>query len=213
MLSARTPPIGGAADVNARTRRMSQLFKGLGLLISDNELHRKPLEQQAAYWLSKSDRGIEQEIHLLDVAKGQWLAGSVMIWLLASLTALAIIADNLWEHSYNPSFPKIILVLLIWVGMLFVLWLIAQVFDQKAGLSRWVTAFASREPIGGGYDSVEELQEVLELARAYPESIAVRAGVMRWGRTTGLWCQCVRSQCDGFYAGEPEAIQFFVGKG
>jgi len=157
---------------------MSQLFKGLGLLISDNELHRKPLEQQAAYWLSKSDRGIEQEIHLLDVAKGQWLAGSVMIWLLASLTALAIIADNLWEHSYNPSFPKIILVLLIWVGMLFVLWLIAQVFDQKAGLSRWVTAFASREPIGGGYDSVEELQEVLELARAYPEVLEYKQRVV-----------------------------------
>jgi hypothetical protein len=157
---------------------MSQLFKGLNLLLADNELHRKPLDEQAAHWLSKTDRGIEHEIHLLDIAKGQWLAGSVIVWLGASLTALAIIADNLWEHSYNPSFPKIILVLLIWVAMLFVLWLIAQVFDQKAGLSRWVSAFSSREPVSNESDSVEQVQEALELARTYPEVLAYKQRVI-----------------------------------
>jgi hypothetical protein len=157
---------------------MSDLFKGLNLLIADNELHRKPLDQQAAYWLSKTDRGIEHEIHLLDVAKGQWLAGSVIVWLGASLTALAIIADNLWEHSYNPSFAKIILVLLIWVAMLFVLWLIAQIFDQKAGFSRWVTAFSSREPVTSESDSVEQVQEALEYARTYPEILDYKQRVV-----------------------------------
>jgi hypothetical protein len=157
---------------------MSDLFKGLNLLIGDNELHRKPLKQQAAYWLSKTDRGIEHEIHLLDIAKGQWLALSVMVWLGGSLTALAVIADNLWEHSYNPSFPKIVLVLLIWLAMLFVLWLIAQVFDQKAGLSRWVTAFSSREPVTSESDSVEQIQEALEYARVYPEILDYKQRVV-----------------------------------
>jgi len=156
---------------------MSNLFKGLNLLLSDNELHRKPLQEQAAYWLTKSDRGIEHEVHMLDTAKSQWLAGSVIVWLGASLTALAIIADNLWEHSYNPSFPKIVLVLLIWLAMLFVLWLIAQVFDQKAGFARWVTAFASREPVTSESDSVEQIQEALDMARRYPEVLEYKQRV------------------------------------
>lgn len=157
---------------------MSDLFKGLNLLMADNALHRQPLDQQAAYWLSKTDRGIEHEIHLLEVAKGQWLAGSVILWLGASLTALAVIADNLWEHSYTPSFPKIVLVLLIWVTMLLVLWLIARIFDQKAGFARWVTAFSSREPMSAQSDSVEQVQEALEFARLYPEILDYKRRVV-----------------------------------
>ncbi|MFT4198992.1 MAG: hypothetical protein QM601_14010 [Pseudoxanthomonas sp.] len=156
---------------------MSKLFKGLGLLMDDNALHHKPLAEQAAHWSAKSDRAIEHEIHLLDIAKGQWLAGSVIAWLGVSLTALAIIADNLWEHSYNPSFAKIVLVLIIWVAMLFVLWLIANVFDQKAGFARWFSAFASRAPLTRDSDSLEEVAETIELAKRYPDVMAYKLGV------------------------------------
>ncbi|SEL58011.1 hypothetical protein SAMN05428989_1976 [Pseudoxanthomonas sp. GM95] len=157
---------------------MSQLFKGLQLLLADNDLQRKPLDEQAAQWRQKSERDIEVESELIETAKGQWLAGSVMLWLGVSLTALAVIADNLWEHSYNPSFPKIVLVLLIWVGMLFVLWLIAQMFDQTAGFARWVRAFSSRSPLAEMDDSLEQVQEALALARTYPDVLAYKQQIV-----------------------------------
>lgn len=156
---------------------MSNLFKGLGLLLDDNALHHKPLAVQAEHWSGKSNQTIEHEVHLLDIAKAQWLAGSVIAWLGISFVALAIIADNLWHHSYNPSLPKIVLVLLIWVAMLFVLWWIANVFDQKAGFARWFSAFASRAPLTRDSDTLEEVAETIELAKRYPDVMAYKLAV------------------------------------
>lgn len=156
---------------------MSKLFKGLRLLLSDNDLQRKPLDEQAAHWMAKTERDIQHEGELIETAKHQWFAGVVMIWLGISLTALALIADNLWQHSYNPSFPKILLVMLIWVGLLFVLWLIARIFDRSAGLARWVTAFNSRAPLGSMDNSLEQVEEALEFVRQYPDVLAYKQHV------------------------------------
>lgn len=157
---------------------MISLIQGLGLLLQDNALHREPVATQAAFWREKSDRDIEDEISLLGVAKGQWLGASIVGWLALSLTGLAVVTHALWQDDrfvFSPT--KVLLVLGAWVSMLFVLWLIASLFDKKAGFERWLTAFNSRAPISADADSIEVVSETIELAQRYPDVLAYKQRV------------------------------------
>ena len=49
---------------------MIALFKGLGLLLQDNELYSSPFEKQVAHWRNKSEQQIREEVAVLAKAKG-----------------------------------------------------------------------------------------------------------------------------------------------
>ena len=49
---------------------MIALFKGLGLLLQDNELYRSPFEKQVQHWKGLSEEQIRGEVALLAKAKG-----------------------------------------------------------------------------------------------------------------------------------------------
>src|SRR5690606_12642017 len=77
----------------ARSRRepaMIALFKGLGLLLRDNELYHSPFEKQVAHWRSLSEQQIRDEVAVLAQAKCQWLIASIVGWQAASLLILGL---------------------------------------------------------------------------------------------------------------------------
>jgi len=57
---------------------MIALFKGLGLLLQDNELYSSPFDKQVAHWRNKSEQQIREEVATLARAKGQWLMASIV---------------------------------------------------------------------------------------------------------------------------------------
>ena len=48
---------------------MIALFKGLGLLLQDNELYNSPFEKQVDHWKNLSDQQIREEVSELAKAK------------------------------------------------------------------------------------------------------------------------------------------------
>ena len=148
---------------------MIALFKGLGLLLEDNELYRSPFEKQVEHWKAKTDQDLHEEVTLLARAKCQWLIASIVLWQAASLLILGLIANYLWRDDFHITFTRIVIVFGSWITILFVIWFMANMFDQTAGFERWMKAFNSRARVSRDADSVEEVSEALAMARQYPE--------------------------------------------
>jgi hypothetical protein len=148
---------------------MIALFKGLGLLLQDNELYRSPFEKQVAHWKNLSDEQIRDEVAVLAKAKCQWLMASIVLWQAASLLILGLITSYLWRDDFHITFTRVVIVFGSWVSILFVIWFMANMFDHTAGFERWMKAFNSRARISSDADSVETVAEALEMARHYPK--------------------------------------------
>ena len=157
---------------------MIALFRGLGLLLQDNALHRQPFEDQVAHWRDTTDAQLDDEVELLSVAKKQWVLASIIGWQVISLILLGVIAHQLWQHDFHVTFSRIVIVFTSWLGILFVLWYIADLFDHSAGFERWLRAFKSRARLAPDADSVEGVADALEMARRYPEVLSYKQQVM-----------------------------------
>jgi len=148
---------------------MIALFKGLGLLLQDNELYHSPFEKQVAHWRNMSEQQIRSEVALLAQAKCQWLIASIIGWQAASLLILGLIANYLWKDDYHITFTRVVVVFGSWVSILFVIWFMANMFDRQAGFERWMKAFNSRARITSDADTIECVADALEMAEHYPE--------------------------------------------
>ena len=157
---------------------MIALFKGLGLLLQDNELYRSPFEKQVEHWKNLSDAQIREEVGVLAKAKCQWLMASIVLWQAVSLLILGLITNYLWSDDYHITFTRVVIVLGSWVSILFVIWFMANMFDHTAGFERWMKAFNSRARVSHDADSVEEVAQALEMARQYPEVMDYKQEVM-----------------------------------
>ena len=156
---------------------MIALFKGLGLLLQDNELYNSPFEKQVDHWKNLSDQQIREEVSVLAKAKCQWLMASIVLWQASSLLILGLITNYLWRDDFHITFTRIVIVLGSWVSILFVIWFMANMFDHTAGFERWMKAFNSRARISSDADSVDEVAEALEMAKHYPEVLDYKQAV------------------------------------
>ena len=156
---------------------MIALFKGLGLLLQDNELYRSPFEKQVEHWKNLSDAQIREEVGVLAKAKCQWLMASIVLWQAVSLLILGLITNYLWSDDYHITFTRVVVVLGSWVSILFVIWFMANMFDHTAGFERWMKAFNSRARISADADSVETVADALEMAQHYPEVLDYKQAV------------------------------------
>ncbi|MGB3393299.1 MAG: hypothetical protein WA956_07320 [Stenotrophomonas sp.] len=156
---------------------MVALFKGLGLLLQDNELYRSPFEKQVEHWQNLGDEQIREEVGVLARAKCQWLVTSIVLWQAASLLVLGLITNYLWSDDYHITFTRVVIVLGSWVSILFVIWFMANMFDHTAGFERWMKAFNSRARISADADSVETVAEALAMAQHYPEVLDYKQAV------------------------------------
>ncbi|MGN0859310.1 MAG: hypothetical protein ACI4NW_09095, partial [Stenotrophomonas sp.] len=109
---------------------MVALFKGLGLLLQDNELYRAPFEKQVAHWKAKSEAQLHEEVELLGKAKCQWLMASIVLWQAAALLILGLITNYLWRDDFHLTFTRVVIVFGSWVSILFVIWFMANMFDH-----------------------------------------------------------------------------------
>ena len=157
---------------------MIALFKGLGLLLEDNELYASPFEKQVEHWKAKSEKGLHDEVELLGKAKCQWLIASIILWQAASLLVLGLIANYLWRDDFHITFTRVVIVFGSWISILFVIWFMANMFDRTAGFERWMKAFNSRARVSRDADSIEDVAEALEMARQYPEVMDYKQDVM-----------------------------------
>ena len=156
---------------------MIALFKGLGLLLRDNELYASPFDKQVEHWKAKSETELHQEVELLAKAKCQWLIASIVLWQAAALLALGLITNYLWRDDFQISLTRIVIVLASWVSILFVIWFMANMFDHTAGFERWMRAFNSRARISSDADSVETVADALEMAQHYSEVLDYKQAV------------------------------------
>ena len=157
---------------------MIALFKGLGLLLQDNELYRAPFEKQVAHWKAKSENQLHEEVELLARAKSQWLMASIVLWQASALLILGLITNYLWRDDFQISLTRVVIVFGSWVSILFVIWFMANMFDHTAGFERWMKAFNSRARVSRDADSIEEVAQALEMARQYPEVMDYKQEVM-----------------------------------
>ena len=157
---------------------MIALFKGLGLLLQDNELYASPFEKQVEHWKAKSEKQLHDEVDLLARAKCQWLIASIVLWQASALLVLGLITNYLWRDDFQISFTRVVIVFGSWVAILFVIWFMANMFDHTAGFERWMKAFNSRARVSRDADSVEEVAQALEMARLYPEVMDYKQEVM-----------------------------------
>lgn len=119
---------------------MIALFKGLGILLRDNELYSSPFDKQVAHWRNLSEQQIRDEVAVLAQAKCQWLIASIVGWQAASLLILGLIANYLWRDDFHITFTRVVVVFGSWVSILFVIWFMANMFDQQAGELETVAA-------------------------------------------------------------------------
>jgi hypothetical protein len=157
---------------------MIALFKGLGLLLQDNELYNAPFEKQVAHWKAKSETQLHDEVDLLGRAKCQWLMVSIVLWQAAALLALALIVNYLWRDDFQITLTRVVIVFGSWISILFVIWFMANMFDHTAGFERWMKAFNSRARVSRDADSIEEVAQALDMARQYPEVMDYKQEVM-----------------------------------
>ena len=124
-----------------------------------------------------SEQQIRDEVAVLAQAKCQWLIASIVGWQAASLLILGLIANYLWRDDFHITFTRVVVVFGSWVSILFVIWFMANMFDQQAGFERWMKAFNSRARISSKADSVEHVAEALDLAEHYPEVLDYKQAV------------------------------------
>ena len=151
---------------------MIALFKGLGILLRDNELYSSPFDKQVAHWRNLSEQQIRDEVAVLAQAKCQWLIASIVGWQAASLLILGLIANYLWRDDFHITFTRVVVVFGSWVSILFVIWFMANMFDQQAGFERWMKAFNSRARITSSADSVECVADALGMTRVFVHPLA-----------------------------------------
>lgn len=146
---------------------MFRMTEGLGLLLKDNEDMRRTLPERLALWRNKSEEDVSNEIDLLDHAKSAWFFLSVVGWNVAALTGLGYVVNKLWANDFQMTLMRLFIVLFSWVSILFIVWLVANVFDKHAGFERWQKAFACREPLGE--ESEAQMARVVALVEQYPD--------------------------------------------
>ena len=144
------------------------LCSGFGNSASRQRLYSSPFDKQVAHWRNLSEQQIRDEVAVLAQAKCQWLIASIVGWQAASLLILGLIANYLWRDDFHITFTRVVIVFGSWVSILFVIWFMANMFDQQAGFERWMKAFNSRAHQFKA-DSVEHAAEALDLAEHYPE--------------------------------------------
>jgi hypothetical protein len=170
-------PYPSLVPVFCKELNMIALFKGLGLLLQDNELYNSPFEKQVAHWKHLSEEQIREEVAVLAKAKCQWLISSIIGWQAASLLILGLISNYLWRDDFHITFTRVVIIFGSWVSILFVIWFMANMFDQTAGFERWMKAFNSRARITSDADSVENVADALEMLQHYPEVLDYKQAV------------------------------------
>lgn len=155
---------------------MNTLFEGLGLLIQDNDDARRTLDERVARWQTKSEEELQHEMSVLRRAKAAWLLVSVIAWQAIALTALGHVVAYLFSSDFHLTLGRLVAIVGSWVGILFVVWLVASVFDRYAGFERWFKAFALREK--AGQEPIERMERLAELVGRYPEIKAYKDAVL-----------------------------------
>lgn len=155
---------------------MNTLLEGLGLLIKDNDDARRTLDERVALWRAKSEEELQHEMGVLHRARGVWLFVSVIAWQAIALTTLGHVVAYLFSDDFHLTLWRLAAIVGSWVGILFVVWLVASVFDRYAGFERWFKAFALREK--AGKESIERMERLAELVARYPEIKAYKDAVL-----------------------------------
>jgi hypothetical protein len=156
---------------------MNVLIEGLGLLLKDNDDARRPFAEQVASWRSKSAEELDHEMGVLRHARGVWLLISVVAWNAIALSTLGVIVNHLFKNDFHLTFARLITIVVSWVTALFVVWLVASVFDRYAGFERWFKAFELREV--AGKESTERMEALLEMTQQYPDIKAYKDEVLK----------------------------------
>lgn len=155
---------------------MNTLLEGLGLLLKDNDDARRPLAKRVAIWQAKSEAELQHEMGVLKRARGVWLFVSVFAWQAIALTTLAHVVSYLFRDDFQLTLLRLATIAGSWLGILFVVWLAASVFDRYAGFERWFKAFALREK--AGKEPIERMERLAELVVRYPEIKAYKDAVL-----------------------------------
>lgn len=72
----------------------------------------------------------------------------MIAWQAIALTTLGHVVAYLFSDDFHLTLWRLAAIVGSWVGILFVVWLVASVFDRYAGFERWFKAFALREKAG-----------------------------------------------------------------
>lgn len=155
---------------------MNTLIEGLGLLLKDNDDAGRPFDERVALWRTKSEEELSHEMGVLKRARGLWLFVSVFVWQAIALTTLANIVNYLFRNDFHLTLGRLVTIVGSWIGILFVVWLVASVFDRYAGFERWFKAFSLREK--AGKESVERMENLLAMTAQYPEIKAYKDAVL-----------------------------------
>lgn len=153
---------------------MFKLLDGLSLLMKDNDDRKRSVDERVNIWKDKSDDDVRGEIRLLAKAKALWFFLSVLGWNVVALTGLGLVANKIWEDDYKLTLVRLFIVLFSWASLLFVVWLVASMFDKHAGFERWQTAFSSRDTLDDfSIDDLKALEDCMssEKASSYIEGV------------------------------------------
>jgi len=157
-------------------RSITTLVDGLSLLLRDNDDSHRSFQERVALWRDKSEEDLNREMNVLRHARALWLFISVVAWNAISLTSLGFIVNYLFRNDFHLTLGRLVAIVATWVTSLFVVWLVANVFDRYAGFERWFKAFALREKVGK--ESTDRLEKLLILAQHYPEVQEYKAHVL-----------------------------------
>lgn len=156
---------------------MNVLIEGLGLLLKDNDDAQRPFSERVSTWRNKTDEELSHEMGVLKHARSVWLLVSVIAWNAIALSTLGVIVNYLFRNDFQLTLGRLITIVVSWVTALFIVWVVASVFDRYAGFERWFKAFSLREK--AGQESIERMEALLEMTRAYPEVKAYKDEVLK----------------------------------
>lgn len=156
---------------------MNVLIEGLSLLLKDNDDAQRPFSERVATWRSKTDEELSHEMGVLKHARSVWLLVSVIAWNAIALSTLGVIVNYLFRNDFQLTLGRLITIVVSWVTALFIVWVVASVFDRYAGFERWFKAFSLREK--AGQESIERMEALLEMTQAYPEVKAYKDEVLK----------------------------------
>lgn len=156
---------------------MNVLIEGLSLLMRDNDDAQRPFSERVNAWKNKTNDELSHEMGVLKHARQVWLLVSVVAWNTIALSTLGVIVNYLFRNDFQLTFVRLITIVFSWVTALFIVWLVASVFDRYAGFERWFKAFDLREK--AGKESIERMEELLKMTRDYPEIKAYKDEVTK----------------------------------
>lgn len=155
---------------------MNVLIEGLSLLMKDNDDARRSFTDRVSAWKNKTDEELNHEMGVLRHAREVWLFVSVVAWNTIALSTLGVIVNYLFRNDFQLTLGRLIIIVVSWATSLFVVWFVANIFDRYAGFERWFKAFELREK--SGKESIERMEQLLEMTRKYPEIKAYKDAVI-----------------------------------